>query len=80
MSVKKDIHSLVLFHRKKAGLSRKELATLSGVGKTAIYDLEKGKKTLRWSTINAILNALNISIEFSSPLMQTYEKSFGQNA
>ena len=70
-----NIHKIVYFHRTQAGLSRKELADLADVGKTVIYDLEKGKKTMRWSTINKILLALNINIHFSSPLMTQYEKS-----
>ena len=75
MTVNNNIHEIVFYHRKKSGLSRNELATLSGVGKTVIYDLEKGKSTLRWSTVLAILAALNISIDFSSPIMSDYEKS-----
>ena len=80
MEVKNDIHSLVYYHRKRAGLSRIELADLAGVGKTVIYDLEKGKRSVRWSTILAILKALNIKIIFNSPLMQEYEESTGENA
>ncbi len=76
MTVKNDLHNLVLFHRKQARLSRKELAELAGVGKTVIYDLEKGKSTVKWSTIKAILKALNIEIKFQSPLMEEYEKSY----
>ena len=43
MAVKKDLHKVALFHRKEAGLSREQLAMLAGVGKTVIYDFEKGK-------------------------------------
>lgn len=80
MTAKYDIHKIVFFHRKLARLSRSELANLAGVGKTAIYDLEKGKKTMRWSTIMAILHALNIKLKFESPLMEKYEKSTYKNA
>lgn len=79
MSAKNELHKIVLFHRKQAKLSRKELAELAGVGKTVIYDLEKGKKTVKWSTIMIILNALNIDITFQSPLMEEYEKSLNKN-
>jgi DNA-binding XRE family transcriptional regulator len=75
-----NIHNIVFFHRKKANLNRKQLADLAGVGKTSIYDLEKGKKTLRWSTIMAVLKALNIKIIFKSPLMAQYEESRGSDA
>ncbi|MCD6179299.1 MAG: helix-turn-helix domain-containing protein [Bacteroidales bacterium] len=60
-------------------MSRNELAELAGLGKTVIYDLEKGKKTARWSTIIKILEALNINIHFQSPLMDDYEKSANKN-
>jgi len=56
-------------------MSRLELAQLAGIGKTVIYDIEHGKKTVKWSTVISILSALNISIEFKSPLMNEYEKS-----
>ncbi|MDP7028191.1 MAG: helix-turn-helix domain-containing protein [Candidatus Marinimicrobia bacterium] len=68
---------LILYHRKQAKLTRIELAELAGVGKTVIYDLEKGKNTVKWVTILHVLNALNISIVFNSPLMESYEKSAG---
>lgn len=67
---------IVLFHRKKSGLTRNQLADLAGVGKTVIYDIEKGKETIRFSTLQMVLKALNIRITFSSPLMEALnEKS-----
>ena len=67
---------MVLFHRKKSGLTRNQLADLAGVGKTAIYDIEKGKETIRFSTLQKVLKALNIRITFESPLMEALnEKS-----
>ncbi len=79
MSVIYELHNVLLYHRKQAKLSRNELAELAGVGKTVIYDLEKGKKTVKWSTITTILEALNIDIVFQSPLMEEYEKSINKN-
>jgi len=73
--VNKDIHNIILYHRKRSGLSRIELAELAGVGKTVVYDIEHGKKTIKWITALSILTALNISIHFQSPLMESYEKS-----
>ena len=64
------ISDIVLFHRKKSGLSRNQLADLAGVGKTIIYDIEKGKETIRFSTLQKVLKALNIKITFTSPLME----------
>ena len=70
------ISDIVLFHRRKSGLSRNQLADLAGVGKTIIYDIEKGKETIRFSTLQKVLKALNIKITFTSPLMEALnEKS-----
>ncbi|CAB1085460.1 hypothetical protein D1AOALGA4SA_12947 [Olavius algarvensis Delta 1 endosymbiont] len=70
------ISEVVLFHRKRSGLSRNQLADIAGVGKTVIYDIEKGKETIRFSTLLKVLKALNISITFTSPLMEVLnEKS-----
>ncbi len=64
------LSEIVSFHRKKSGLSRNELADLAGVGKTVIFDIEKGKETIRFSTMQKVLKVLNIKIIFSSPLME----------
>ena len=64
------ISDIVLFHRRKSGLSRNQLADLAGVGKTVIYDIEKGKETIRYSTLQKVLKVLNIKITFTSPLME----------
>ena len=69
------ISDVVLFHRKKSGLSRNQLADLAGVGKTVIYDIEKGKETIRFSTLQKVLNALNIKIIFTSPLMEALNEN-----
>lgn len=64
------ISKIVKLHRKKSGLTQKELADLADVGKTVIYDIEKGKETIRFATLKKVLTVLNISIEFKSPLMK----------
>lgn len=68
------IGDLVLFHRKKSGLTRNQLADLAGVGKTVIYDIEKGKETIRFSTLQKVFKALNIRITFRSPLMEVFNE------
>ena len=60
------------YHRKKSGLSREELARLAGVGKTAVFDIEKGKKSVQLDTLLKVLGTLNIHILFQSPLMDTF--------
>ncbi len=70
------LNEIVLFHRKKSGLTRKQLADLAGVGKTVIYDIEKGKESIRFSTLQQVLKALNIKVTYTGPLMEVLnEKS-----
>ena len=67
-----DIPEVVRFHRKKSRLTQSQLARLASVGKTVIFDIEKGKKTIRFETLLKVLRALNIKIIFQSPLMGLY--------
>ena len=65
---------IIKYHRKKAGLSQKSLAEVAGVGKTVVFDIEKGKETVQFKSIINVLKALNISISLISPLMDKYNK------
>ena len=64
-----ELAEVIRMHRKAAGLSRARLAEMAGVGKTVIYDIEKGKETIQLDTLRKILRVLNIKIELTSPLM-----------
>ncbi len=70
----------VRFHRKKSGLSQLELANLAGVGKTVIFDVEKGKNTVRFSTLAKIFRVLNIRIRLESPLMDQFEETANEES
>jgi y4mF family transcriptional regulator len=61
---------LVQSHRKKAGLTQAQLATLAGVGKTVIWDVEHGKESVQWDTLQKIFRVLNITVEWHSPLLE----------
>ncbi len=74
MTSNESIGSMIRFHRKKSGLSQQALAKLAGVGKTVVYDIEKGKESVQLDTLNKILAVLNITFAFHSPLMTQYEK------
>jgi len=63
-----NLGATALRHRKAAGLTQLELARLAGVGKTVVYDLEKGKTTLRLETLLKILAVLNIRLTWRAPL------------
>ena len=71
-----DIGDIVKYHRKKAGLSQKALANIAGIGKTVVFDIEKGKETVQFKSIENVLEALNINILFNSPLMDKYNKEY----
>ena len=71
----KKIGKLIVFHRKKSKLTQKQLADLAGVGKTVVFDIEKGKETVQLNSLLKILSVLNIKLEMKSPLMELMEKS-----
>ena len=57
-------------HRKAAGLSQLQLADMAGVGKTVVFDIEKGKETIQLNTLRKILLVLNIKVVLQSQLMK----------
>jgi len=62
----------IRYHRKKSSLTQQELAKLAGLGKTVIFDIEKGKNTVQLDSILKVLNILNIEMKFLSPLMAAF--------
>lgn len=54
-------------YRKSAGLSRRDLADLAGVGKTVVFDIEHGKESVRMSTLRRLLEALNLRLRLEGP-------------
>lgn len=48
------------------------MADLAGVGKTVIFDIEKGKRSVRYDILLKVLDTLNIKISFNSPLMEAF--------
>lgn len=71
----KQLAKIIRFHRRKASLSQEQLGKLAGLGKTVIFDLEKGKLTVRFDTLLKVLKVLNIQLEFHSKLMNLIEDS-----
>jgi HTH-type transcriptional regulator / antitoxin HipB len=69
--------AIIRNHRKAAGLSQIQLSELAGIGKTVIFDIEKGKETVQLDTLRKILSVLNIKVTLTSPFMNKnagYEK------
>jgi len=67
-----ELGEVVRFHRKKLGLTQIELALEAGVGKTVVFDIEKGKESVQVDTLRKVLTVLNIRVKLESPLMQEY--------
>lgn len=65
----RSIGDVVRFHRRRSGLSQHALADLAGVGKTSVFDVEKGKATVRLATLAAVLRTLNVKLLLEGPLM-----------
>ena len=66
------IGEAVRYHRRRGGLSQLDLADLAGVGKTSVFDIEKGKPTVRLTTLVAVLSVLNVKIAIEGPLMDEF--------
>jgi y4mF family transcriptional regulator len=71
--MKIEIGKVVRAIRKQSGLSQQGLAQLAGVGKTVVFDLEKGKETVQLDTLLKILDVLNIKIKLETPYPMTEE-------
>ena len=65
----KILATVIKKHRKAAGLSQLQLAEMAGVGKTVVFDVEKGKETIQLDTLRKIMAVLNIKVQFTSPFM-----------
>ena len=66
------IAQIICFHRKKAGLSRNELADIADVSKTVVFDIEHGKETIQFASLMKVLTALNIQMSLNSSFMATF--------
>ena len=67
-----SIGRAVRYHRRRSGLSQRGLADLAGIGKTSVFDIEKGKATVRLATLMAVLRVLNIELELAGPLVAEF--------
>jgi len=70
-----EIAKIVHYYRKQSGLSQQELARLAGVGKTVIFDIEKGKESVQLNTLLKVLDILNIQMKFETPFPQTTDNN-----
>lgn len=63
----KLISEAIRYFRKRSGLSQLELARIAGVGKTVVFDIEKGKETVQLNSLLKVLDVLNIKIKLETP-------------
>lgn len=62
-----EIAKTVHYYRKKSGLTQQQLGQLAGVGKTVIFDIEKGKETIQLNSLLKVLDILNIQLQLVTP-------------
>lgn len=62
-----ELGSAVRYYRKQSSLTQQALAMLAGVGKTVVFDIEKGKTTVQLDTLLKVLAVLNIQITLQPP-------------
>ena len=70
-----QLASLIVFHRKEAGLSQSELAEYAGVSRYVVQDLEAGKGRTTWGKLQAVLAVLNLRLEAEGPLVESWRKT-----
>ena len=68
-----ELGRIVRYHRKRAGLSRKELSALSNVSQSVIYEIERGKTTVKMNSVMKLLHALNLNLDISGPFVAEYK-------
>lgn len=68
------LSDIILFHRKRSGLTQLELAELAGVGKNLVYGLENGQESVRLENLLKVFRVLNIELDFQSPLKEAFLK------
>ena len=71
-----QLANIILFHRKRSGLTQVELAEMADVGKNMIYELENGKQSVQLDNLLRILQVLNIELTFQSPLHESFLKEY----
>ncbi len=58
----------------RSGGAGEGLARLAGVGTTVVREIEKGKRTVRLTTLLRVLSALGMRLDWQSPLKDAYEE------
>lgn len=67
-----QLASLVHFHRKRAGLSQIDLASMAGVSRKVVQDVEAGREGVSWRNLRSLLTVLNIQLKPEGPLIDEW--------
>ncbi|MBV1692044.1 helix-turn-helix transcriptional regulator [Novosphingobium sp. G106] len=62
-----DVGALIRDERKAQGLRQDELAAASGVGLRFVVELERGKPTVQFGKVLAVLGALGCTLVVARP-------------
>jgi y4mF family transcriptional regulator len=65
-----EMGKTIRYFRKQSGLTQQQLAELAGVGKTVLFDIEKGKESVQLNTLLKVLDTLNIKIKLDTPFAE----------
>lgn len=63
----KQVGQTVRYFRRQSGLTQQQLAELASVGKTVVFDIEKGKRTIQLNSLLQVLQVLNIRFSLTTP-------------
>lgn len=72
LSTPRQLASLVRFHRKRAGLSQLDMASMAGVSRKVVQDLEARRDGVSWRNLMAVLAVLNVSLLPDGPLIDEW--------
>ena len=65
--MKNDLSALVRSLRETAGMSQRQLAARAKVGPRAVWDLERGKPTIRLDVITRVLSVFGRQLTVNEP-------------
>ena len=65
-----DLASLIRFHRKRAELTQVKLATMAGVSRKVVQEIEAAREGVSWRNLLAILHVLNLKLQPVGPLVE----------
>ena len=72
LSSSEQLASMVRFHRKRAGLSQVELASMAAVSRKVVQDIEAGRDGVSWRNLTLVLAVLNVHLKPEGPLIDEW--------